>query len=166
MPESHCPSLQLPLTYSTGMYVNQVVNGFPLIFFGIIQNQREGQSGGKGLSTRIKRETKWVPELVFRIEEYEKNLIQLSRLTGVNLLRRAKNSTARDFKILNTREVDRTEAQEDDEREESDKGLTPEVSADDDSPSEEDGQELLQPRGNKKQHKVVMSSEDEEDAEC
>jgi hypothetical protein len=48
---------------------------------------------------KIRRETKCIPDLIFQIEDYEKYLIQLSKLTKVNLLRHAKRSVARDFQM-------------------------------------------------------------------
>lgn len=52
---------------------------------------------------KIRRENRCIPDLIFQIEDYEKYLIQLSKLTKVNLLRHAKRSTARDFKILDVK---------------------------------------------------------------
>lgn len=49
---------------------------------------------------KIKRENRCIPDLIFQIEDYEKYLIQLSKASKVNLLRHAKRSTARDFKIV------------------------------------------------------------------
>lgn len=49
---------------------------------------------------KIKRENRCIPELIFHIEDYEKYLIRLSKVTKVNLLRHAKRSTSRDFKII------------------------------------------------------------------
>lgn len=40
--------------------------------------------------------------MIFQIEDYEKYLIQLSKASKINLLRHAKRSTARDFKIIDT----------------------------------------------------------------
>lgn len=54
----------------------------------------------KGVINKIKMENKCIPDLIFQIEDYEKYLIQLSKRSKVNLLRHAKRSTARDFKIL------------------------------------------------------------------
>ena len=48
---------------------------------------------------KIRRESKCIPDLIYQIEDYEKYLIQLSKLTKVNLLRYAKRSVARDFRI-------------------------------------------------------------------
>ena len=48
---------------------------------------------------KIRRESKCIPDLIYQIEDYEKYLIQLSKLTKVNLLRHAKRSVARDFRI-------------------------------------------------------------------
>lgn len=54
---------------------------------------------------KIKRENKCIPDLIFQIEDYEKYLIQLSKATKVNLLRHAKRSTSRDFKILDPKDL-------------------------------------------------------------
>lgn len=148
-----------------------------------MQNQRAA-ARGRGLSGRIKRENKWVPDLVFQIEDSEKYLIQLSRLTGVNLLRRAKRSTARDFKILDATNVNRREddddgaavsagrgdgsgdgSQEDDEREETDEGLTPEVGRGEASQSEEEDHREQQDGNDrvKRWRRTVVRSSDEEE---
>ena len=42
--------------------------------------------------------------MIFQIEDYEKYLIQLSKITKLNLLRHAKRSTSRDFKIVESTE--------------------------------------------------------------
>ncbi|KAL5983705.1 hypothetical protein ACLOJK_017796 [Asimina triloba] len=65
----------------------------------------------RGMVRKIKRENKSIPDLIFQIEDYEKNLIQLSKLTKVNLLLHAKRSTSRDFKILDVKKVVRPEEQ-------------------------------------------------------
>uniref|UniRef100_A0A0D9VTV0 Fanconi anemia group I protein n=1 Tax=Leersia perrieri TaxID=77586 RepID=A0A0D9VTV0_9ORYZ len=61
--------------------------------------QENQQASKRGILARIKRESKCIPDLIFQIEDYEKYLIQLSKLTKVNLLRHAKRSVARDFQI-------------------------------------------------------------------
>jgi Fanconi anemia group I protein len=53
----------------------------------------------RGNLAKIRRESKCIPDLIYQIEDYEKYLIQLSKLTKVNLLRHAKRSVARDFRI-------------------------------------------------------------------
>lgn len=53
---------------------------------------------------KIKRENRCIPDLIFQIEDYEKYLIQLSKITKINLLRHAKRSTSRDFRILEATE--------------------------------------------------------------
>ena len=63
----------------------------------------------KGIINEIKRENKCIADLVFRIEDYEKYLIRLSKATNVNLLKHAKRSTSRDFKILDPTTVAREE---------------------------------------------------------
>lgn len=62
-----------------------------------LQDQHENQSFSK-----IRREGRTIPNLIYYIEDYERYLIQLSRITKVNLMRHAKRSTARDFKIMDT----------------------------------------------------------------
>lgn len=64
-----------------------------------MQNQQESNKT-RGIVNKIKRENRCIPDLIFQIEDYEKYLIQLSKITKVNLLRHAKRSTSRDFKIV------------------------------------------------------------------
>lgn len=70
------------------------------MLFLCIQMQKQQTNGQcRGTVSRIKKENRRIPDLIFQIEEYEKFLIRLSKLSKVNLLRHAKLSTARDFKI-------------------------------------------------------------------
>ncbi|ERN02161.1 Fanconi anemia group I protein isoform X1 [Amborella trichopoda] len=73
-------------------------------FVAVVQREQQENMQNRGMANKIKRENKCIPNLIFQIEDYEKYLIQLSKLTKVNLLRHAKRSTARDFKILDTRD--------------------------------------------------------------
>ncbi|XP_051128385.1 uncharacterized protein LOC127249554 [Andrographis paniculata] len=68
----------------------------------VAQMQKNQQESNKtrGIASKIKRENRCIPDLIFQIEDHEKYLIQLSKITRVNLLRHAKRSTSRDFKIL------------------------------------------------------------------
>ncbi|XP_072290472.1 Fanconi anemia group I protein isoform X2 [Eucyclogobius newberryi] len=50
-------------------------------------------------STKLLRETKTIPDLIFNIEQYEKYLITLSKKSKVNLMQYMKLSTSRDFRI-------------------------------------------------------------------
>ena len=52
------------------------------------------------MSNRIKKEARRIPNLIYNIEDCERKLIVLSKASGVNLMRNAKRSTARDFKLL------------------------------------------------------------------
>ncbi|KAF8721089.1 hypothetical protein HU200_023505 [Digitaria exilis] len=61
--------------------------------------QEDQETPRKGNLAKIRRESKCIPDLIYQIEDYEKCLIQLSKLTKVNLLRHAKRSVARDFRI-------------------------------------------------------------------
>ncbi|XP_076937653.1 uncharacterized protein LOC143605428 [Bidens hawaiensis] len=72
------------------------------------QNQKESKAV-KGLINKIKRENKCIPDLIFQIEDYEKYLILLSKATKTNLLRHAKRSTARDFRITDQPNIPRQE---------------------------------------------------------
>ncbi|KAH6769676.1 hypothetical protein C2S52_014479 [Perilla frutescens var. hirtella] len=69
-------------------------------FVARVQQNKEESNKTKGIANKIKRENRCIPDLVFQIEDYEKYLIQLSKITKVNLLRHAKRSTSRDFKIV------------------------------------------------------------------
>ncbi|XP_044049333.1 Fanconi anemia group I protein [Siniperca chuatsi] len=50
-------------------------------------------------SSKLLRETKAIPNLIFSIEQYEKYLITLSKKSKVNLMQYMKLSTSRDFRI-------------------------------------------------------------------
>ncbi|KAF0041286.1 hypothetical protein F2P81_007184 [Scophthalmus maximus] len=52
--------------------------------------------------TKLLRETKTIPDLIFSIEQYEKYLITLSKKSKVNLMQYMKLSTSRDFRIIAT----------------------------------------------------------------
>ncbi|KAB2012197.1 hypothetical protein ES319_D09G072900v1 [Gossypium barbadense] len=69
-------------------------------FVAEMQQAQQENSNSKGMINKIKRENKCIPELIFQIEDYEKHLIRLSKATKMNLLKHAKRSTCRDFKIL------------------------------------------------------------------
>ncbi|KAL6519815.1 hypothetical protein OROMI_032709 [Orobanche minor] len=69
-------------------------------FVARMQKNQQESNKTRGIANKIKRENKCIPDLIFQIEDYEKYLIQLSKITKVNLLRHAKRSTSRDFKIV------------------------------------------------------------------
>lgn len=71
--------------------------------YNFVAEMQRGQlenASSKGIINKIKRENKCIPDLIFQIEYYEKYLIQLSKVSKINLLKHAKRSTSRDFKIL------------------------------------------------------------------
>lgn len=74
-------------------------------FFQMQEQQESVSSNSKGIINKIKQENKCIPDLIFQIEDYERYLIQLSKVTKFNLLRHAKRSTARDFKIIEDAET-------------------------------------------------------------
>ncbi|XP_022760595.1 Fanconi anemia group I protein [Durio zibethinus] len=78
-------------------------------FVAEMQQAQQENANSKGMINKIKRENKCIPDLIFQIEDYEKYLIRLSKATKVNLLKYAKRSTSRDFKILDPTTVTRDE---------------------------------------------------------
>lgn len=67
----------------------------------ILASQKQQENANKkGIINKIKRENRCIPDLIYQIEDYEKYLIQLSKVCKVNLLKHAKRSTARDFRIF------------------------------------------------------------------
>ncbi|KAI4364453.1 hypothetical protein MLD38_020543 [Melastoma candidum] len=82
----------------------------PLYNFVTERQQEQDNSNRKGMMSKIKRENKYIPELIYQIEDYERYLIQLGKATKLNLLRNAKRSTARDFKILVPAEIESRDA--------------------------------------------------------
>ncbi|XP_048585448.1 Fanconi anemia group I protein isoform X2 [Nematostella vectensis] len=48
---------------------------------------------------KVMKEMKFIPNLIYAIEQYEKFLIQLSKKSKINLMEHIKRSTARDFRI-------------------------------------------------------------------
>ncbi|PKA62238.1 hypothetical protein AXF42_Ash016030 [Apostasia shenzhenica] len=81
-------------------------------FMSLVQQNQQESAWNRGTINKIKREKRCIPDLIFQIEDYERYLIQLSKLTKVNLLRHAKRSTARDFKILELEKATREEEAE------------------------------------------------------
>ncbi|XP_027115991.1 uncharacterized protein [Coffea arabica] len=69
-----------------------------------LQKDQQESGNNKAMASKIKRENKCIPELIFQIEDYEKYLIQLGKAAKLNLLREAKRSTSRDFKILDPKD--------------------------------------------------------------
>lgn len=57
------------------------------------------------LRTKVLRETRTIPKVIYEIEQFSKSIIQLSNKTKVDLARFVGQGTARDFRILNLREV-------------------------------------------------------------
>lgn len=148
-----------------------------------MQNQQENAQN-KGIINKIKWENRCIPDLIYHIEDYERYLIQLSKLTKVNLLRHAKRSTARDFKIIETKKITAPEnepSQEDSassasesadepadvaEENASEKALSAESDGEDaaaaeDTESEGDEQEMLVHRKRAKMTRIVQDSDEE-----
>ena len=63
---------------------------------------------------KILRDSKMIPKLIYEVEEFERQLIQLTRKSNKDLMQYMKRSTARDFKInLDVLVSNTTEQQED-----------------------------------------------------
>lgn len=98
---------------------------------------------------KIKREFKTIPNLIFHMEDYEKYLIQLSKVTKVNLMRHAKRSTARDFKILDTRKKNKQDDNnQPDEANQSDAAVSGNESQDESEREEADGSQDIPSEAN------------------
>lgn len=141
----------------------------------------------KGMINKIKRENRCIPELIFQIEDYEKYLIQLSKVCKVNLLRHAKRSTARDFRIIpnninreedppgqepnqdNSNAVENESGEDLGDNEGDDDGSEHILSPEDNSPlvagdsgcDNEDGDGLPSAKRLKRSNRVVQDSDDE-----
>ncbi|KAK4405546.1 Fanconi anemia group I protein [Sesamum angolense] len=152
-------------------------------FVAHMQKNQQESNKPRGIVNKIKRENKRIPDLIFQIEDYEKYLIQLSKTTKVNLLRHAKRSTSRDFKILEPREdtleeqnpteeadsdnlnatENKSSEESGDEGEETDSGQLPKsgspMAAED---TEDEGEAALPQVKRAKMKRVVQESSDEE----
>ncbi|CAA7058843.1 unnamed protein product [Microthlaspi erraticum] len=109
--------------------------------------QETVSSSSKGIINKIKQENKCIPDLIFQIEDYERYLIQLSKVTKFNLLRHAKRSTARDFKIIEDAET--PEGGEDGENQAETETHNNNIGVNDDDvreESEDDSEKMLSPR--------------------
>lgn len=139
----------------------------------VIPDTQDQQENAKrrGLLSKIKRENICIPDLIFQIEDYEKYLIQLSKATKVNLLRHAKRSTCRDFKILQQPRTNKTREEESpsalvnetEEEGEENEGNESEKAPSPDEGSETEDEDRDAPPNPKRwrMSKVVKESEDE-----
>ncbi|KAI3505106.1 hypothetical protein L1887_27015 [Cichorium endivia] len=75
-------------------------------FVEAMQQKQQETRASKGILNKIKRENRCIPDLIFQIEDYEKYLILLSKACKFNLLRHAKRSTVRDFRITDPKDED------------------------------------------------------------
>ena len=72
----------------------------------------------RSATAKHKREERLIPNLIFAIEEFERFLIQLTKVSNTNMLRNAKRTTSRDFKITDDRQKRPAPEEEDDDDEE------------------------------------------------
>ncbi|EEE59036.1 hypothetical protein OsJ_10793 [Oryza sativa Japonica Group] len=128
------------------------------VFVALVQENQ--QASKRGILARIKRESKCIPDLIFQIEDYEKYLIQLSKLTKVNLLRHAKRSVARDFKIQSKDELERNSTAA---RAASSENMPEEDAEGPDAPLETNGDE--DPQASARSDNTVEDSESDEEGE-
>ncbi|XP_038562542.1 Fanconi anemia group I protein isoform X1 [Micropterus salmoides] len=66
---------------------------------GADDKKKKRNEANTAASSKLLRETKAIPNLIFSIEQYEKYLITLSKKSKVNLMQYMKLSTSRDFRI-------------------------------------------------------------------
>ncbi|KAK8947102.1 hypothetical protein KSP39_PZI006391 [Platanthera zijinensis] len=143
-------------------------------FVALVQRNQQENISSRGTINKIKRENRCIPDLIFHIEDYERYLIQLSKLTKVNLLRNAKRSTVRDFKILEMKKTsppgEETECEpapissnssEDKSGNESEEHKEENDGAVEDSESDKDVH-LVRKNKRAKMSKVVLESQDDE----
>ncbi|XP_021291605.1 Fanconi anemia group I protein isoform X2 [Herrania umbratica] len=159
---------------------------YPLYnFVADMQQAQQENANSKGIINKIKRENKCIPDLIFQIEDYEKHLIRLSKATKVNLLKHAKRSTSRDFKILDPITVPREDPPnhdpnsnnsgadgnescndpEDDEGNGSEKVLSPQPGsplAEEESESDAEDRASVPTVKRVKRSRIVQDSDDEE----
>lgn len=57
------------------------------------------------MRTKVLRETRTIPKVIYEMEQFSKSIIQLSNKTKVDLAKHLGQGTTRDFRILNLKEV-------------------------------------------------------------
>lgn len=57
------------------------------------------------MRTKVLRETRTIPKVIYEMEQFSRSIIQLSNKTKVDLAKHLGQGTARDFRILNLKEV-------------------------------------------------------------
>ncbi|KAL1806687.1 hypothetical protein ACET3Z_029755 [Daucus carota] len=119
----------------------------PLYRFVDVMQQNQQESARKGILNKIKRENRCIPELIFQIEDYEKYLILLSKAIKINLLRHAKRSTSRDFRIRESDDSNGQEGTENHQANENNDDSAAEEAEDDDATEEpgDNGHDLEEP---------------------
>ncbi|XP_043276970.1 Fanconi anemia group I protein [Venturia canescens] len=70
------------------------------------QNTRRGKSDSHAQRNKVLKETKLIPNVVFAIELFQKDIMQLSKKTGVPLENHLKQSITRDYRINNPQLVE------------------------------------------------------------
>lgn len=142
---------------------------YPFINY-IETTQREASAMGKNakkgttLTARAMKESKLIPLLIYAVEQYENNLIALSRKCNVNLMHGMKLSTTRDFRIMPSlkEELDReNEEEKSDEEEEARADASPrseDRSRNSHASGEESGEEDMPPSSPSTSPPVTLSS--------
>ncbi|XP_019158988.1 PREDICTED: Fanconi anemia group I protein homolog isoform X2 [Ipomoea nil] len=149
-------------------------------FVANMQKKQQEGAGGRGMVNKIKRENRCIPELIYQIEDYEKYLIQLSKASKVNLLRHAKRSTCRDFKILlepaagssnddaavvgDKRESSSVEENEDEEAAGEEKEKEKEDSEDEEAAEDSEDEEAVLYKAKRSKTRIVEDSDEDADA--
>lgn len=68
------------------------------------QNKKRS-ADSNALKSRVLRETRLIPKVIFEIEQFSKSIVQLSNKTKIDLAKSIGQGTVRDFRILNLKET-------------------------------------------------------------
>ncbi|XP_008558987.1 Fanconi anemia group I protein [Microplitis demolitor] len=78
--------------------------GLKTTFYNLITYMEENQHGGRkadgqALRNKVLKETKFIPKVVYEVEQFQKEILALSKKTGIHLETHIKHSITRDFRI-------------------------------------------------------------------
>ncbi|KAH0548377.1 Fanconi anemia group I protein [Cotesia glomerata] len=78
--------------------------GLKTTFYNLITYMEENQNAGRkadgqALRNKVLKETKFIPKVVYEVEQFQKEILALSKKTGIHLESHIKLSITRDFRI-------------------------------------------------------------------
>ncbi|BBG93163.1 hypothetical protein Prudu_001092, partial [Prunus dulcis] len=146
-------------------------------FVAIMQGKHQENANAKGMINKIKRENRCIPELIFQIEDYEKYLIQLSKVCKYcagfriipNNINREEDPPGQEPNQDNSNAVENESGEDLGDNEGDDDGSEHILSPEDNSPlvagdsgsDNEDGDGLPSAKRLKRSNRVVQDSDDE-----